>query len=320
MERSWIFLINPFIVATNNSYSKMKQIGDVTLAAIAARVPTPPATDIFSELLATLSPLVQAYDDAYATWLQQQGATKGQTQTLNDLLDDLRSRKIEDWDLAIQNVYRQKTPQYIALLPRHRAPFQNGSQQQRITAVATLSLAIGSDAALQTLKTEVDAFYDELTAANSTQKGSKSTKSGTSTVVETDRIALGTGLYGVLGRLMDFFKDTPEAIADIIPVDALRSSEQTSFQQDVNGGVTRLIFTRTLEDGDNLKCINRGNTALQLALVHEKNDAMPETAYTLHPNEEELVTPEVLGAKGNRFLIVKNLNATEKGAYTITLV
>ena len=47
---------------------------------------------------------------------------------------------------------------------------------------------------------------------------------------------------------------------------------------------------------------------------------MPETAYTLHPNEEELVTREVLGAKGNRFLIVKNTSATEKGAYTITLV
>ena len=100
MERSWIFLINPFIVATNNSYSKMKQIGDVTLAAIAARVPTPPAEDIFTELFATLSPLVQAYDDAYTTWLTQQGATKGQTQTLNDLLDDLSSQKIEDWDLC----------------------------------------------------------------------------------------------------------------------------------------------------------------------------------------------------------------------------
>lgn len=118
MERSWIFLQNPFINATRTSYRQMKQIGDLTLAAIVARVPTPPADDIFSELFAALSPLVQAYDDAYTTWLNQQGATKGQTQSLNDLLDELRSEKIEDWDLAIQNVYRQKTPQYIALLPR----------------------------------------------------------------------------------------------------------------------------------------------------------------------------------------------------------
>ncbi len=69
---------------------------------------------------------------------------------------------------------------------------------------------------------------------------------------------------------MDYYKETPETIADIIPVDALRNREQTSFQQGVNGGETRLIFTRTLDDGDNLKCVNRGNTALQLALVHEK--------------------------------------------------
>ncbi len=183
MERSWIFLQNPFINATRTSYRQMKQIGDLTLAALVARVPqntantnVPAADDIFSQLLEALSPLVEAYDDAYTTWLNQQGATKGQTQSLNDLLDELRSQKIEDWDLAIQNVYRQKTPQYIALLPRHRTPFQTGGQQQRITAVAALSMAIGTDAALQTLKTDVDAFYDELTTASYTQKGSKALK------------------------------------------------------------------------------------------------------------------------------------------------
>ena len=39
MERSWIFLQNPFINATRTSYRQMKQIGDLTLAAIAVRVP-----------------------------------------------------------------------------------------------------------------------------------------------------------------------------------------------------------------------------------------------------------------------------------------
>ncbi|MEP6465815.1 MAG: hypothetical protein ABJB05_05900 [Parafilimonas sp.] len=328
MTRSWIFLMNPFISVTNTSYRLMKQIGDYTLAAIAARMPqNAPAnaeatatTDIFTQLFAILSPVVQAYDDAYTTWLSQQGTVKGQTKSLNDVLDLLSSQKIEDWDLAIQNVYRQHTPQYMALLPRHRTPFQHGSQQDKITAVGALSLAIGTDGALQTLKTDVDAFHDTLVNANAVQKGSKSTKSGNSTEVEADRIALGIELYGALGLLMQFYKKTPETIADIVPVDALRTHEQTLFKQDINGGEVKLVFTRKLEEDDHIKITDRGNTALQFALVPEKNDAMPAGAFTVQPNEAEVVTPAMLGAAGNRFLIVKNINATEKGSFTIELV
>ena len=147
---------------------------------------------------------MQTYDDAYTIWLSQQGATKGQTQSLNDLLDQLRSEQIENWDLAIQNVYRQKTPQYIALLPRHRTPFQTGSQQQRITAVAALSMAIGTDAALQTLKADVDEFYDALITASNSQKGSKSTKSGSSTDAGSRPYCIGHSALRRIGQADGF--------------------------------------------------------------------------------------------------------------------
>ncbi len=329
-SRPWIFLINPFIVATNTSYSLMKQIGNYTLAAInaklqpslpdSAKATAPPEADFFAGLLATLQPPVQTYDDAYTAWLSKQGSVKGQTKTLTMLLDDLSSNQIQEWDLAIQNVYRQNTPQYIALLPQHRKPFQQGTQQSKITAVGALSLAIGTDAKLQDLKADVDTFQNALVLANASQKDGKSNKSGSSAEVEADRIVLGIVLYGILGQLMDYYKETPEMIATVILVDALRTHEQTVFSQDVNGGQTKLVFTRTLEDGDQLKITGRGHTALQVALVHEKNDAMPADAFTVQAGEEELVLPDALGAKGNRYLIIKNLSATEKGAFTIEIV
>ena len=326
MPRPWIFLINPFITVTTGSYRKMKQIGDYTLAALNANEPpTNPAVAAttatsISDIVTMLTPLVADYDDAYAVWLSQQGMQKGQTQSLTDLLKQLSAQNIEDWDLAIQNVYRQKTPQYMALLPRHRTPFQTGSQQDRITAVGALSLAIGDDAALQTLKADVDSVHDALVAALNSQKGSKSTKGGSSSDVEAKRIALGTGLYGALGMLMYNFMESPETIGNFFLLEALRNKEQVSFSHDIKGGETSLVFTRTLDDGDQLSLENRGNTVLQVALVHEKNDAMPTGAFTLQPNEKETVSPDALGAKGNRFMIVKNMSATEKGAYTIEIL
>lgn len=69
-----------------------------------------------------------------------------------------------------------------------------------------------------------------------------------------------------------------------------------------------------------LKLTNRGNTVLQLALVYEKNNDMPAGAFTLQPNEDETVAPDALGKTGNRYLIVKNMSASEKGAYTIEVM
>lgn len=320
MTRPWIYLINPFISATENSYRKAKNIGDYTLSALDAAARDQPPENIFNTLFVAFAPVAQQYGEAYANWQSRQGTQKGQTKLLNDLLDELRSEKIEAWDLAIQNEYRQETPQYIALLPRRRAPFQTGSQQDRITAVNALSITIGTDNALQTLKTEVDNFYDALMKANNTQKGSKTQKNNSSTDVETKRLALCTELYGVLGSLVVHFKETPEAVGDFFLLEELRSPEQTTYRHDIGGDETLLVFVRSFEEGEDIRLTNRGNTDLKFARVPQQTDTMPGTAFILPASQQTTVTANALGANDNRFLIVQNVNANEKGAYTVELM
>ncbi len=295
----------------------MKQIGDYTFSALTAAAP---ANNNLDALLTTLSPLLQAYAENYDTWLSRQGLQKGRTQSLNDLLKELGSEIIQEWDLAIQNEYRQDTPQYTALLPRYRQPFQNGSQEDRITAVGALSLAIGDDTALQSLKTEVDSLHDALVTANFTQKGSKSMKSGSSDELEASRIGLGQALYGVLGMLMNLYKDAPESIASFFLMDELRSREQTTFRRDIDGDETLLVFVRSFEDGEAIRLTNRGNTDLKFARVPQKTDTMPGTALILPAGQQTTVNADALGTKDNRFFIVQNVSASEKGAYTVKLM
>ena len=322
MPRPWIFMINPFLVATNSSYRAMKQVGDFTYAAIstAADAATDPiAREFFTSVKTLLEPPTEAYDHDYVTWLSLQGAQKGQTRSLNDLLDDLRGTDIQAWDRAIQNVYLPGTPPYIALLPRHRTPFQSGSQQDRITAVGALSLAIGTDPKLQTLKTTVNDVYDTLVIANNSQKGSKSTKSGGSAELEASRISLAIALYGALGLVMNYYKATPEAIAPFFLIQLLRDKEQTEFTHALNAGEQRLALTHTFEDGEMLTLADTGNTGLRAALVANKTDAMPDDAFTIGAGEQQTPSPGMLGKTGNRFLMIKNMSDTAKGDYKIGL-
>jgi hypothetical protein len=315
MARPWLYLINPFLVVTANSYRAAKKLGDFTVAAFTAADSSP-----FTDMLAQLNPVSQAFNAAYMQWTTQKGAQKGNTSSLADQLTLLRSQKIEDWDIAIQNVYKQNTPQYISIFPNKRGPFQTGSQQSRINAVGALSQAIGNDEALQTVKTDIDNFFNSITVIYTQQKGSKSSTGVTSSSVEAARIALCTVLYGILGQLMNYFQETPEQITNYIDVETLRNIQQDEFQVSFNGGATKLILTRTFANGDKVRLINRGNFDIGFALVPEKNDALPQTFITVTTQNELTVDVTQLGDIANRFLIAKNLSATEKNACTVEII
>lgn len=316
MARPYIFFINPFLVATQKSYRRAKKLGDYSVAALAAQAGKP-----FSDLLNELSPLSQTFNDAYALWTTQRGTQKGKTVSLNDLIAQLSNSKIEDWDVAIQQVYKQHTPEYVALLPNRRIPFQRGGQESRINAVNSLSLAIGADVPLQPVKTDVDDFYTTISTVYNSQKGNKSTTKNKSDAVEAARVALCIGLYGMLGQLMDYYKTTPESVAAFIDLETLRSKEQDSYQSNLKGNATKLALTHTFAAGDQLRIINRGNTDIGLALMPEKNDPLPDKFTTVTALNEMIVNADVLGdISTSRFLIVKNLDATQQGAYTIELL
>jgi hypothetical protein len=313
--KTWSFINNVFITATDTSFRAMKKIGNYTFAALEAKKSDP----FFNKLLTLLLPFVSTYNDAYSTWVNNLGKQIGHTASLTDLLKTLRSTKISDWDIAIQNVYRDKTAEYIALLPYHRTPFQAGSQDDRITAVEALSKAIGDDEKLKDIKKDVQDFYNQLVAAYNTQKSSKSNNN--SDALEVARIALAVALYGILGELMSYFKNTPAEIANFFDLQAIRNHEQSVFKHDIDGGETLLAVTHTFEIGEEVRLVNRGLTTLQFALVKDVADSVGGTLITVAANSEETIDAGTLGnIVTNRYLKVLNTDAHLKGAYTVELV
>ena len=131
-QKPWGFIQNPFLIATEGSYRLAVRISLYHFAAISKMAGDP----FFDALIASFSPLNTALQDAYNTWKAKGGTQQGQTLQLKQLLSLLSSTKIKGWDIAIQNVFSDTTAEYKALLPNHRGPFQLGSQDDRIAAVA----------------------------------------------------------------------------------------------------------------------------------------------------------------------------------------
>ena len=116
MIKDWKFLIDPFLVATRDSYIVAMKISTFHDSAL-ANVSTDP---FFGPLYTAYHPLHIAYKTAYDAWVSQGHTQMGETLNLDQLLRLLSGSKIDQWDVAIQNVYSKKTPQYMALLPHQQ--------------------------------------------------------------------------------------------------------------------------------------------------------------------------------------------------------
>ena len=317
MKEEWQYTQNQFDNVTKDTYLKMVKISTKHINALKAKAGDP----YYDQLIADYEPLHEAFLEEYNGWKVSQGSHVGGTKSFEDLLDDLSSIKAEEWDIKIQVVYKRDTGPYLALLPNYRKPFQSGSRDARVNAVKDLSLAIGTDAALATVKADVDAFHQLLVDAREAQQGELTNTGDFSEDVEMARVAAAEGQYRSLGSLMNKFYKTPKAIEPFFDLANIRKSEQTEFTGTVKKTALKNIFKRTLEPADEIKITNTGDVTLKFAIVAEKNDAIGAVFVTVAAGEEQTVPASALGdVPGSKYLKVKNDDAASSGKFTVEIL
>lgn len=317
MKKLWSFVMNVFVSVTNGNYLRMLKISTWHYNALKAKAGLP----FFDPLIAFYEPLHLAYVSEYNKWLTSKGIHVGGTASLEDLLELLSGTKIEEWDIKIQAVYRRDSPQYLALLPNYRGPFQTGSREGRISAVESLATAIGTDASLATVKADAIAFHLLLVNARSAQQGDLSETDDFSEDVEVARKAAGEGQYKNLGLLMGNFYQTPAGIEPFFDLENIRKIPQVEFAGTPKANTTSNIFKRTLQPGDNIRIINDGDVPLTFGIVAEKNDAVTAPSITVQPGEEEIVPASSLGSvPGSKYLNVRNDDVAVDGHFIVELI
>jgi hypothetical protein len=318
MRRIWFFLQNVFDNCTKGNFIKMLGISTQHYNSINANA----GDAFFDTLIAAYEPTHQWYVDAYNAWYASGGTHEGGTATMEQLIADLSSTHIETWDIAIQGVYRKGTPQYIAWLPDGRKPFQSGSIESRINAVAALALAMGvPPLPLAATLVDINAKHAALVAARATQQGEITDTGEFSTELETARLNCAEDLYGNLGLLMNHFKETPEAIAGYFNLELIRSHVQRDFSAQVAESAEHFIAKRTVEPDAQARLINTGPTTLRFWIANEKNDPVGAKFIDVAPMEEEVTAFSVIGnVPADKYFKVMNTSAVAPGSFEIVMM
>jgi hypothetical protein len=136
----------------------------------------------------------------------------------------------EVWMPIILGLHKRSSPRFKAILPNGLKFFNRGSIDDKIGAFNVLSLNIGGEVALATVKTEVDTNYASLLLDRSTQTSAKTTTSDNSGVLEKARVAAMKMQYRNLGRMMDEFEDTIDTMCPLVfDLVTIRENPQTIF-------------------------------------------------------------------------------------------
>ncbi len=313
--QTWKFLNNTFLSSTALSMSKCFHIANHTLIILKGRQAEEPFGTLYNNLL----PAFTEFQSHYTGRMGAKGTIKSKTFGMKKLIAELRSERISEWAVQIEMLHRRGTPAYIGILPKGRKPFQVGPQQDRIDAVGRLAAALEPYPTLASLRAEVQAFYDTITAAKKSQNTSKQGKKITTNELKHAREAVCIELYGILGALMQHYKHAPHQARIFFDLTAIKQKHQKSYTHNLKPAETRHILTHTFEPTDEIRLINKGETLLQFSLCRQANSAVVQPIVSVPANSEKTVSLETLGDVSYRFLKVKNLNATIEGRYWVVI-
>ncbi|MEZ6114120.1 MAG: hypothetical protein R3C99_24380 [Pirellulaceae bacterium] len=222
-DLSWRYASNQFLRVTERRRPLMLKIGADHTARLASRLGSPADADI-QACLDRVQPLFDTFQLAMVTFDVVSGTRKGQTDVLEELLDELSGERVRRWDITVQNVYLDGTPQYTQIFPNGRGPFQQGARDQRILAVQTLAQRLAAFPDFASLQSTVEAFHASLESARNTQQGTEAEISAASDAAEAARVALAVAMYANVGRLMEKHAADPDRLGDYFEVALLRTS------------------------------------------------------------------------------------------------
>lgn len=276
MTRLWIFLINTFFVNTKNSFKLALTLFEDTHAKLAAEA----EHDADVALIYTdFKPFYFAYKELYAQKQSYLGIYEGQTLNFETVLSEM-PQQVRRWEGSVRAIFIEDSPEERAIFPNKRSPFLQGTYEQRISAVETLSMTLNTYPALASIANAVETYYNRLEGSRLSQQKQEGQSDKLTALLAKQHEITCQELYGVLGRLMHKFRYSPERIANFIEIGLLRSKSGTgsvsvfkgavlnSVGQGVVGAIVRLVdagFETTTEAGGLFEMeVESGNFDVQI--------------------------------------------------------
>jgi hypothetical protein len=320
MERKWHYLENQFEIGTRYSFKKAYKISLFHDTRLHDRATDHPTDTDYQEAYTEYHPLHLALSTAFSNWKAIGGLQKGETLTLTQLLALLPAR-INNIDAKIQVVHLKGSPRWVQLFPNKHLPFYTGSQNNRIKAVESLSTAIGSEPALAAVKTEVDAKYDELIVAKTSQISAIDYTDSASNILEKARVEAMECQYKNLGLFIHKFPQNPDLIESLFDVSTLTNPEQTIWKGHLEPLENHPTLIHTFESGDMIRLKSTGNGDIKAYLASTPGgvDSTPVEVTSHHELTFDVADFHVTNYAVNRYLTIINKSDTKETRFLVEL-
>ena len=282
--------VNHFEIFTRGNYNKAAHIFKQHIDSTFADSATVP---IAMTCYTRAKPKYDIFSACNITHSSQTGTQSGKVSSMKRILKGM-TLQVDDWEAKIKAVYAIDTEEFKALFPQGKEPFNSGSQQKRVDAVATLLLTIGTDASLAAVKVLVQAFYDTMFASFNTKDVSKKSTKTDSKATEKARKAMCNVMQGNYGLITDEFQEDLTLGEKYFDEAYMGNKLQVIFNLKIKMLTTKKVLKRTFAHPltQQLQIINNSNTTLYLFLGANKMSVIGTVFVTIPPmsNTTHLLT------------------------------
>ncbi|MFN0202971.1 MAG: hypothetical protein ACKVTZ_15715, partial [Bacteroidia bacterium] len=263
-----------------------------------------------------LDMVFKQYETAFAKVSSQAAFYKGNTLLVENLMQQLSSQKIKQWDIWIQNVYLEGSAEYMMLLPTYRKPFQSGAYELRIDAIRSLEISLQKFPTLNNVLLDVQTFLQTIDSTRTTQQQVETQDATNRQNLETLRQTLAQLMHKTFGFLLYKHADNPSQISRYYEMKYLQSPSSaatktyTKYTVSAGGRITLFDGQLTANSYISLKVKSAGN--VKVFSSADTNAALPNDALEANSAEEQaFYANEVSDANGFNWLILVNEGTSE---------
>jgi hypothetical protein len=315
-ERNSQLVINSFEVITRNNFKLTYALSQ----HLHISLHTGQADADINKLYQYYEPIHNHFHTIYSRFYGRVNNIAGSTVKKKDINKAL-TQKINEWDLDILNFVKARThPDYKALMNGGHTSFITGSYFNKTLRVQILSATLKNYPSLATTKTNVDAFLEQMDAANTAKNNANMNAKHSSINAESARIAVCNGMQYVLGGLYQKYCNDLAPVARFFDLHQMKQHRQQHFQgSHLHPKAIRKIMKRTLRNNQYLLLSNRGNTVLRFytaSFPKGNNDNYIELA----PHTEQKVAATSLGNFAtHKYVMVFNTDELNQGSWEVEI-
>jgi hypothetical protein len=318
MKSDWFFFSNVFRLLAQRSLKQFYKFCYQFMLGLQSSDDDPFFNDKYQELL----PYYNAFKEAYFLKFDNKSNRKGNTIKLKQLLKQLSSSKAHAWDVAIQNVYLNNTPQYAIIFPQGLSPLSLLAIEQRILYLSNAVEMLSNYPQLSTVHNDMKSFCMQLIEARSKQEQKNSEVKESISDVKQKAYDLSDEIYRVLSCFMGKYYKNPKLIKAYFDINLVRKNQTKYSKQQETHNFT-IAKSTSIEAGfsfdihDKFSVSVTGATMLALYFVPDKT--LPKPAHYLHLKPQDIKKISVKDYAGNndRFLMIENLSDKQEGSIEI---